>query len=202
MIELLLAGLCHAGGIQAAFAQDDTTAVHRLYVESATMADSLMALYRLMPLTGDMSLLDDLPAKLEEDAGGRSLALLSAMWGMRAQSAGLLKKPKYGGRSIRLLQAAERLAPDDPWVQLIAGQSFLYRPGILGGGTDAAMPRFEALAERLAREPECGLPLIEARIWIWTTVMKDDPVQAESLRLELLATDPAPRYRAWLEAGS
>jgi hypothetical protein len=202
MIELLLTGLCYAGGIQAAFARDDTAAMHRWYVESTTASDSLMALYRLAPVTGDLSLLDGIPAALEDDATARDVALLSALWGMRAQAAGLLKKPKYGGRSIRILEAAERQAPDDPWVQLIAGQSFLYRPGILGGGTDAAMPRFEALAERLAREPECGLPLIEARIWIWTTLMKDDPDQAESLRLELLATDPAPRYRAWLEEES
>jgi hypothetical protein len=172
MIELLLTGLCYAGGIQAAFAQDDTAAVQRLYAESTTVADSLMALFRLVPLTGDLSLLEGLPDKLEQDAGGRELALLSAMWGVRAQAAGLLKKPKYGGRSIRLLEAAERKAPDDPWVQLVAGQSYLYRPGILGGGTDA---------------------------WLWTTLAKDDAPGAESLRLELLATDPAPRYRAWLD---
>ncbi|MHC4815918.1 MAG: hypothetical protein ACYTFN_22840 [Planctomycetota bacterium] len=199
MIELLLTGLCYAGGIQAAFAQDDTAAVQRLYAESTTVADSLMALFRLVPLTGDLSLLEGLPDKLEQDAGGRELALLSAMWGVRAQAAGLLKKPKYGGRSIRLLEAAERKAPDDPWVQLVAGQSYLYRPGILGGGTDAAMSRFQALADRLSRTPECGLPLIEARIWLWTTLAKDDAPGAESLRLELLATDPAPRYRAWLD---
>jgi hypothetical protein len=202
MIELFLAGLCFAGGIQAAFAQDDTTELHRLYIESTTVADSLMALYRLVPLTGDLSLLEHIPDKLEQDAGARELALLSAMWGFRAQAAGLFKKPKYGGRSIRLLEAAERKAPDDPWVQLVAGQSYLYRPGILGGGTDAAMPRFQALVDRLSRAPQCGLPLIEARIWIWTTLEKDDSDGAESLRLELLATDPAPHYRARLDEQS
>ncbi len=199
MIAFLLAGLCYAGGIQTAFANDDADSVRRLLAGAPTRADSLLARYRLIALTEDVTVAEDIPNKLEGDAGARELAWLSALWGFRAQEAGLFNKPKYGGRSIRLLEQAERLAPDDPWVLLVAGQSFLYRPGILGGGVEPAMERFEKAWTLLEATSECGLPALEARMWIWMCLRKDDPVSADRLRSELRAEELPTRYRLWLD---
>ena len=201
MLALLLSAVCYAGEIERAFANDDAPGVQRLYTMAETRPDSLLALYRLVSLTEDASILEDIPDELDESAQARELAWLSGLWGFRAQNAGLLKKPKYGAASIRLIEAAERLDPEDPWVLLVSGQSYLYRPGIIGGSADEAQARFDTLVSRLSAEPMCGLPLIEARIWTWMVLKEDERPGADSLRAELLATEPRPRYRLWLEEG-
>ena len=198
MIEILFAGLCYASGIQTAFANDDASSLRRLVAEAPTRADSLLAQYRLVAMTGDLDLVDAIPDKLGDGATARELAWLSALWGFRAQEAGLLKKPKYGGRSIRLLERAERLAPEDPWVLLVAGQSYLYRPGILGGGVGTAMKRFEAAKAALEQDAECGLPPLEASMWIWMCLNREDRAAAARMKEELLTSDLPPRYRIWL----
>jgi hypothetical protein len=201
MLAFILAAVCFAGQVEAAFGNADETLLRRLYAEAPTRSDSLLALFRLIPLTGDASLLEGLPSKLEASSPARELAWLSALWGFRAQQAGLLRKPTYGAASIRLIEAAERVDRDDPWVLLISGQSYLYRPSILGGSSETALARFERLVQELTAAPECGLPVLEARIWVWMGLSKGGRPDADSLRAALLATDPPPRYRTWLEQG-
>jgi hypothetical protein len=200
MLTVALAFACFAGQVEAAFANADHESLRRLYVEAPTRSDSLVALFRLVPLTGDESLLADLPSKLDESPAAKDLAWLSALWGFRTQKATLLKKPKYGAASLRLIEAAERLDRDDPWVLMVSGPSYLYRPGMLGGSGDTALARFETLAQQLTDAPECGLPVLEARIWMWMGLAREGRPGADTLRASLIASDPPPGYRNWLEA--
>ena len=200
MVSFALVATCFAAQVELAFSNADEASLRRLYAEAPTRSDSLLALFRLVPLTGDASLLEGVPSKLEASAPARELAWLSALWGFRAQQAPLFKKPQYGATSIRLIEAAERLDRDDPWVLLISGQSYLYRPGVLGGSSETALTRFESLTRQVTDAPECGLPVLEARIWTWMGASKAGRPAADSLRTVLLATDPPPRYRAWLES--
>jgi hypothetical protein len=61
------------------------------------------------------------------------------------------------------------------------------------------LARFATLTTQLTDAPECGLPVLEARIWTWMGSAKAGRPDADSLRTALLATDPPPRYRTWLE---
>ncbi len=202
MMLLLLVWQCYAGTIEIAFHNDDYQEVQRLYQDAGSRSDSLLALYRLTSLDPDLSLLERLPDDLDRMASARELAWLSALWGFRAQHAGLLKKPKYGAASIRLIEKAERLKPDDPWVMLVGGQSRLYRPGILGGSPETARERFDSALTILQHRPLCGLSALEAKIWIWMALERANDAQADALRAELLALDLPPRFRSWLEQGA
>ncbi len=199
MMALLLLWSCYAATIESAFQSDNYQEVLELYRQAPARTDSLLALYRLTSLDPDQSLLKDLPDELDRDASPRELAWLSALWGFRAQQAGLLTKPKYGAASIRLIEQAERLAPDDPWVTLVGGQSRLYRPGILGGSAEAALERFEKAVVMLQREPICGLSELEARIWVWMALAHSDDPTAESVKSAILAEELPPRFQIWLE---
>lgn len=200
-MTLLLAFLLmtsDADSTQAYYAEKNVEALHVLLRDTADRETALLCRYRLYPLTEDEAYLQDLPTDLEQPTA-RELALLAGLWGYRVREASVLRVPRYGTRSQNLLERARALDPDDPYVLLIEGQSLLFRPRLFGGDTEAALRRFERLRAALPCPAACGITRMEADLWIWYALKKLDHEHAPDLRDALLAQNPPPLYREFLQ---
>ena len=183
--------------LAALYARNDTAGLVRLYGEVREPGDVLLARYRLYPLTQDARYIRDLP---DENAcrTARDYALLGALWAYRAAAAPPWKVPVYGLRSEALLDQGRALDPRDPFVLLVSAQSLLYRPGIFGGSTEAALAEFEKLRAVLREHPTPAMSSFEPEVWIWYSLRKLDRPHTEHIRDRLLAQDPPPLFRQFL----
>ncbi len=185
--------------VQQAYAQQDAEALRRLLRQADSQSDSLLARYRLYPLTEDGTLVEDLPKTLE-DGSAREYALLSGLWSYRAGEASLFSAVSYGRRSANVLETAKEKDPDDPYVLLIEGQSLLFRPAIAGRDAAAAADRFERLANLVARKSDVGITPTEARVWRWLALREADRNADASVLHDSLSSDELPPlYRQFLE---
>jgi hypothetical protein len=195
---LLLLGTCFGELAHDAYASGDPDAVRSLVEVAQSREDTLLLRYRLYSLTQSRGLIIDLPKQLDS-ATVRELALLSALWGFRTQDVNLLQLAVVGRRTMKLLNRALSTDPEDPLVTLIDAQSLLFRPGIAGGSKERGLQRMEQLRTRLAGAPSCGVTALEAEVWYWYALRKnDDPRAAEVF--ESLHAHPLPElYRSFLD---
>ncbi len=204
IVEALMcaSAACFAVTVHDTYARMDTVGLRRLMAEAPTREDSLLVRYRLFSLTREKALLRRIP----EDARGgtgRELALLSALWAYRIPGSAPWNVVTFGRRSLRLLDRALAAAPDDHVVRLVEAQSLLFRPGIAGGDTRAAIGRLRELRGRVEADTgAAAVPLAEADAWLWFALRKAEDAGAADLRRRLLAAGPAPLYRAFLGADS
>ena len=136
----------------------------------------------------------------EQEASPRELALFSALWAYRTQDARLLQLAVIGRRTMKYLNRALDADPDDPLVMLIDAQSLLFRPGIAGGSKERGLHRLTALRERLAHDVSCSVSPLEAEVWYWYALHKnEDPRETEVF--DRLMAGPLPDlYRSFLQA--
>ena len=183
---------------QVYYAAQDAAALRRLCQEADDRLLDLLCRYRLYPLTQDPAHLADLPETLA-DASAPELALLSGLWGYRVMEASIFKIPTYGTRATRLLEQAQALDPEDPFVLLVEGQSLLFRPALFGGDPEAALHCFRTLRRQLDRTSHQGISTVEADLWIWYTLDKlGHSQEAHQLKATLLANQPPPLYEQFL----
>jgi hypothetical protein len=100
---------------------------------------------------------------------------------------------------MKLLNRALELDPDDPLVALIDGQSLLFRPGIVGGSVERGLVRLEALRTRLQTEPSCAVTSLEAEVWFWYALRRNDDPRAADVYAALTSRELPPLYRDFLE---
>jgi hypothetical protein len=205
MIALLVAATLSlmdpsfADSTQVYYAQQNAEALEALLDRADTRFEDLLCRYRLYPLTEDEDLLDDLPEDLD-DGSARELALLSGLWGYRAARASIFSAIRYGRRAERLIDEAHAHDPDDPFVLLIEGQSLIFKPAIAGRDEEAALQRFNRLCDVLQSAPaDTGVSMTEAQLWRWYALHQMDMNNASAVRDELLASDPPPLYRQFLQ---
>jgi len=203
MLVLLLALVTlsapFAQEVHDAYAQQDAEALRTLLARADSSADSLLVRYRLYPLSENAALIDDLPKELD-DASAREWALLSGLWSYRAGEASIFSAVSYGRRSANLLETAQSLDPDDPYVLLIGGQSLLFRPAIAGKDPAAAAQRFATLVEQAQSGTADGISQMEAQVWHWLALKEAGRTQdARELRDTLLNKTPAPLYQQFLD---
>lgn len=197
LLATMMAPLPFAQEVQRAYAHQEADALQTLLQRADSRADSLLVRYRLYPLTEDASLLDGLPSELP-DGSARETALLSGLWSYRAGEASIFNAVQYGRRSANILERAKKQAPDDPYVLLIEGQSLLFRPAIAGRDPAAAADRFKRLAAQA--DTTAGITTMEAEVWRWLALKEAGHTdKASRLYDRLLARDPAPLYRQFLE---
>lgn len=196
---LLIVTVSFADSTQAYYAQQNAEALEDLLRRADTRFEELLCRYRLYPLTEREDYLTSLPRELDRDTA-RELALLSGLWGYRAARASIFSAIRYGRRSQALLDAAKQKAPEDPYVLLIEGQSLLFKPAFAGRDEEAALDRFERLCETLQRTPGIpGISMMEAELWRWYALHRLGIDRAAEVRKQLLAADPPPLYRQFLE---
>lgn len=196
-----LVAVCFGLTVHDAYARMDTTALVRSYADALTREDSLLARYRLFALTRDRQWISRLPERL---AGGtaREHALLSALWAWHIPGSAPWNVVRLGRRSGSLLTEALRHGGDDALVALIDGQSLLFRPGIAGGDVRGGGRRLQLLADRLRERPDCAVPVLEARVWLWYALDRaGEHERAAELRSALLDHGVPPLYAAFLGVG-
>lgn len=179
------------------YAEGNVEALKQLYRETDDRTVRLLCRYRLYPLTQDETYLEDLPTALDAPSA-RELALLSGLWGYRVREAPVWKTPTYGRRAMDLLDQARMLDAEDPFVVLIDGQSYLFRPALFGGDLREALRCFRKLERLLAEDKVAGLSVLEASLWEWYTLEKMGTDVAEQVRQQLLDRDLPVMYRQFL----
>lgn len=199
LLALLLFTVTPADSTTHYYAHRDVDALRTLLEDAETREQALLYRYRLYPLTQDERYLKELPEDLP-DGTARELALLSGLWGYRAAESAIFRAVRFGQHAESLLQRATTLAPDDPLVLLIEGQSLLFKPRIVGGDSEEALRRFEQLRETLASEDGDALAVLEADLWIWYANKKLGRAEADVLRERLLRQPLPPLYREFLSA--
>jgi hypothetical protein len=128
------------------------------------------------------------------------LALLSGLWSYRAGEASIFNAISYGRRSASLLETARAKDEDDPYVLLVGGQSWMFRPAIAGRNLKRALKRFRRLQEVVPDHPDAGIPMVEARLWTWYALHKmDRNEEAKALRQTLTDKNPPPLYAQFME---
>lgn len=199
LLMLLTTALTFADSTQVYYAQKDVAGLRRLCEAAPDEETGLLCRYRLYPLTQDARYLADLPEDLPRGAP-RSLALLAGLWGYKAAQTGFPAVIRYGAHFDRLIGRARQLAPADPFVLLIDGQSLLFRPRFAGGDVRKALILFRRLQQVAAQHPSSGLPPMEADLWVWYALSRLHDPQAPSLRTRLLAQHPPRLFREFLES--
>ena len=188
-----------ADSTQTHYANQNAEALRALLHDADTRFESLLARYRLYPLTEDSDVIDDLPSDPAPDHSARELALLSGLWAYRAGEASFINAVRYGRRSMDFLKAAKAAAPSNPYVLLVEGQSLLFRPSIAGRDVDAAAERFDRLVDVLASHPNTGIAKTEAQMWLWLALRECGRAEeATTLREALLANQPPALYLQFL----
>lgn len=196
---MVLMGLCFGQAAHDAYATGNPAALRELVALAQTREDTLVLRYRLYALTQSRGLIMDLPED-EEQASPRELALLSALWAYRTQDARLLQLAVIGRRTMKYLNRALDADPDDPLVMLIDAQSLLFRPGIAGGSKERGLNRLTALRERVARNASCTVSPLEAEVWYWYALHKNEDPRATEV-FDRLMVGPLPDlYRSFLQA--
>jgi hypothetical protein len=193
----LILGFCFGDAAHRAYAEEDPDALRALVEVSRTREDTLLLRYRLYALTERPGLVADIPTDVDS-ASARELALLSALWGYRTKDLGLLELYVVGRRTIGLLDRALALAPQDPLVTLIDAQSLLFRPGIAGGSKRRALERLRELQTHVREAPSCGVSRLEADVWLWYALERNDDPAADSVRTALEAQPLPALYRKFL----
>ena len=184
---------------QVHYANQDAEALRALLPDADTRFESLLARYRLYPLSEDSDIIADLPSDPSSDHSARELALLSGLWAYRAGEASFIGAVRYGRRSMNFLEAARAKAPSDPYVLLVEGQSLLFRPSIAGRDVEAAAARFDRLMDVLARHTDTGIAKTEAQTWLWLALRECGRAEeAATLRNALLANQPPALYLQFL----
>ena len=184
--------------VHALYAQQDADRLRQLLRTTETRDRDLLVRYRLYPLTEDVSIIDDLPAEID-DGTAREHALLAGLWAYRAGTVSVFKAIRYGRRSMRFLENAQALDPLNPYVLLVEGQSLLFRPSMAGGDAEAAAQSFQKLVGVLQSAPDAGISEMEARSWLWLALREcGERDRATSLHEELLAAQPPALYREFL----
>ncbi len=173
MIFLLLFSVLptFADSAQVYYADKNATDLERICAGVNTRESSLLCRYRLYPLTSDEKHLESLPTDLTSGSA-REFALLSGLWGYRAARAPIHRTIKYGLIASRLMEKARSIDADEPYVLLIEGQSFLFRPAFAGGSRTSALERFQALRGVAEQSQGCGISGAEADLWLWYTLHK------------------------------
>ncbi len=190
----------HCSELQRLYAGMDRVGMQDLLQRSTTQEERFLVLYRLYPIASEGGhLLSELPDDLGTSASARELALLAALWSYRHNTEGLFGKMNAARRAMRLIERARSVDPNDPYVLLVEGQFLLYKPRVVGGSASLARERFEALVSRLRTRSDCALTLTEAQSWLWMSMHRMKDPAAESTRQELLAANPPPIFRAFLE---
>lgn len=183
---------------QALYAARDVDGLRALCARPATTEQDLLCRYRLFPLTENERYLRELPTELPHGSA-RAQALLSGLWGYRTMRAPFYQLPTLGRRSARLMDAARAADPDDPFVLLVRGQSYLFRPAIAGGDARVALTSFRQLRAVAARDTGCGVSPLEADLWTWYALARLHDPEAPALRARLLAEEPPRLYREFLD---
>jgi len=188
-----------ADRVQDAYAHKDADALRTLLNDADTRADSLLARYRLYPLTENAALVENLPKRLD-GGSAREWALLSGLWSYRAGEASIFSAVSYGRRSANLLETAQSIDPNDPYVLLVGGQSLLFRPSIAGKDPDGAVQQFEQLAQLAAQNKTDGIPEVEALTWHWLALKEADRAEeARALYQRLTSRDLPPLYQQFID---
>ena len=188
-----------ADTVQTHYANQNADRLRVLLGEANTSFESLLARYRLYPLTEDSKVIEPLPSDPSPNQSARELALLSGLWAYRAGEAGLFGAIRYGRRSMNFLEAAKARNPEDPYVLLVEGQSLLFRPSIAGRDVEAAADRFDRLVDLLSQTAIPGIATTEAEMWLWLALRENGRSEAAAaLHQSLLATQPPPLYRQFL----
>lgn len=188
-----------ADRVQSAYAREDAEALRALLQDADSRTDSLLVRYRLYPLTENAALLSELPKTLDEGTA-REWALLSGLWSYRAGEASIFSAVTYGRRSANLLETAQSIDPNEPYVLLIGGQSLLFRPSIAGKDPAAAAKQFDQLATLAEQEKTDGIPPVEAYIWKWLALKEAGQTdEARSMHATLEDQKIPPLYRQFLE---
>lgn len=198
LLTVVLPLMSFMDSTQTYYAQQDAEALEALHRQAETRFEDLLCRYRLYPLTEDEALLDDLPSDLA-DGSAQELALLSGLWGYQAAQTSLFRAVRHGRHAERLIDAAKAKDPDDPFVLLIEGQSFLFKPAVAGGDDETALKRFNQLRDVLQATATSAISMMEAEIWRWYALHQLGMNNARIVRDRLLAEDPAPLYRQFLE---
>ena len=188
-----------ADRVQDAYAREDADALRTLLQNADSRSDSLLVRYRLYPLSENAALLDNLPETFE-DGTAREWALLSGLWSYRAGEASIFNAVTYGRRSANLLETAQSMDPNDPYVLLIGGQSLLFRPSIAGKDPAAAAEQFEQLAQLAETGQTDGIPPVEAFTWKWLALKEADRTdEAHALQEQLVSQNLAPLYQQFID---
>lgn len=195
---LALLGLCFGQAAHDTYAAGDPHALRELVALAQSREDTLVLRYRLYALTESRGLILDLPENVEH-ASPREFALLSALWAYRTRDARLLELAVVGRRTLKFLNRALDAAPDDPLVTLIDAQSLLFRPGIAGGSKERGLERLTALRSRLASAPSCAVSPLEAEVWYWYALQKNDDPRAAAVFDTLMAGPLPDLYRRFLQ---
>lgn len=183
---------------QTLYGAGDRAGLERLCASVTQQEEDFLCRYRLYPLTENRALLNNLPADLPAHASARSLALLAGLWGYKASTAPITRMPAYGGRSLRLMERARALDPDEPFLLLVDGQSLLFRPAIAGGNRRHALERFTRLHAVAQRRTGTGVSVNEAEIWRWYALHRLNDASAPALRERLLRQNLPSLYHAFL----
>jgi hypothetical protein len=188
-----------ADSTQAFYGRQDATSLRGLLARSDERTERWLCLYRLYPLTDDKALLDDVPASLD-DGTAREYALLAGLWGYRAAARSFPGNVSAGRHSMNLLEKARKRDPHDPFALLIGAQSLLFRPALFGGNAEEALRQLTTLRRHVKQAPSGGIALMEVNQWIWYALCEQDRHdEARALRDRLLAQDPPPLYRDFLQ---
>jgi hypothetical protein len=193
-----------ADSLQEAYAAQSVDTVRDLLDRASTPTHTWMARYRLYPLTEEEDVLGDPPSDPDDlDApDATQLALLSGIWAYKAGETNMFNAIRYGRRSVDFLEAARAENPNNPYVLLVGGQSFLFRPSIAGKDVPKAIDRFERLVEMLETAPDevPGISLMEAQTWLWLALREDGQSgRADAMHETVLAGGPPPLYRKFLD---
>ncbi|MEM1056379.1 MAG: hypothetical protein AAGI52_12710 [Bacteroidota bacterium] len=179
------------------YVRHDTRAVRRLHRRASSREDRLLVSYRLFAMTQDQDIISNIPSD-DGVRSARQLALISALWAYRAATGPKINLPTHGRRSERILNRASEIAPNDPYVLLVRGQSLLYKPGIFGGDKQEAKETFQRLKRVMRGRTVPGLHPFEADVWIWMCERELDPANARAMKRRLLAQSPPPMFRQFL----
>jgi hypothetical protein len=184
--------------VQEAYAHQKANTLRTLLAESTSQRYSLLAQYRLYPLTEADTALENIPRTLS-GASAREWALLSGLWSYRAGEASIFRAVDYGRHSTDLLNTAKEKDPTDPYVLLIEGQSLLFRPAIAGRDPSAAADRFSTLVQQIEKGRNAGISLEEAQVWRWLALREADRSdEAHTLHDRLASASLPSLYRQFL----
>ena len=128
-----------------------------------------------------------------------ALALHGAVLGQLIAVSGsqMIAGMRLGPKSGRLVDRAMELAPDNPRVWLIRGQSALHTPAMFGGGVDKALRDFRRSIELFATPTSPPPPLpdwgrVDAYIWLGQALERGENwEEAKAAYLEALELSPA-----------
>ncbi len=201
MLETLLVVLSfvptRADSVEHFYAWQDVAALQSLCAGTLSREEDLLCRYRLYPLTEDAAYLADLPSKLSS-ASAREYALLAGLWGYKASSGSLFNVIRCGRRAGRLLSQAKESDPGEPFVLLIEGQSFLFRPGVFGGDNGRALELLRELQRIIASDHVDGISSMEADLWVWYALKRMNDPAADAVQRSIEGRNPPPLYRAFL----